>query len=75
MAKHFSAKGVPFDVVLYQSYERQVEALLAGQVDIAWNGPLAHVRTQRVCYQRPPACLMRLAFTARLRPLVPAAEL
>jgi hypothetical protein len=25
----------------------QVEALLNGHIDIAWNGPLAHVRVQR----------------------------
>ncbi|CAJ1368007.1 unnamed protein product, partial [Effrenium voratum] len=28
-------------------YDRQVEALLGGFIDIAWNGPLAHVRTQK----------------------------
>src|SRR5262245_2147108 len=45
--EHFTAAGMPTDFALYSSYERQVEALLAGQVDIAWNTPLAHVRVRR----------------------------
>jgi ABC-type phosphate/phosphonate transport system substrate-binding protein len=44
---HFTSAGLPADFALYSSYERQVEALLAGQVDIAWNTPLAHVRVRR----------------------------
>jgi len=42
--EHFQGMGVPMDFALYSNYERQVEALLAGHVDIAWNTPLAHVR-------------------------------
>lgn len=45
--EHFRAEGVPFDFALYSNYERQVESLLAGHVDVAWNTPLAHVRVQR----------------------------
>jgi phosphonate transport system substrate-binding protein len=44
---HFVEQGVPMDFALYSNYERQVEALLAGHVDVAWNTPLAHVRVQR----------------------------
>lgn len=44
---HFQESGVPMDFALYSNYERQVEALLAGHVDIAWNTPLAHVRVRR----------------------------
>jgi phosphonate transport system substrate-binding protein len=44
---HFTGAGLPTDFALYSSYERQVEALLAGEVDIAWNTPLAHVRVRR----------------------------
>ena len=44
---YFRGQGVPFDFALFSSYERQVESLLAGHVDIAWNTPLAHVRVQR----------------------------
>ncbi|MBA2319879.1 MAG: PhnD/SsuA/transferrin family substrate-binding protein, partial [Deltaproteobacteria bacterium] len=45
--EHFVSSGVPMDFALFSNYERQVEALLAGHVDIAWNTPLAHVRVQR----------------------------
>jgi len=44
---HFASSGLLTEFALYSSYERQVEALLAGQVDIAWNTPLAHVRVRR----------------------------
>ncbi len=37
-----------FDYVLYSNYERQVEDLAAGRIDVAWNSPLAWVRTQRL---------------------------
>lgn len=43
---YFNEQGAPFDFVLYSNYERQVEALLSGHIDIAWNTPLAHVRVQ-----------------------------
>jgi phosphonate transport system substrate-binding protein len=41
-------RGVDFDYVLYSHYERQVEDLLAGRIDVAWNSPLAWVRTRRL---------------------------
>jgi ABC-type phosphate/phosphonate transport system substrate-binding protein len=44
---HFQAEGVPMDFALFSNYERQVEQLLAGAIDIAWNTPLAHVRIRR----------------------------
>ena len=44
---HFADLGVAMDFALFSNYERQVEALLAGVVDVAWNTPLAHVRVQR----------------------------
>jgi phosphonate transport system substrate-binding protein len=44
---HLAAAGLHVDFALYSSYERQVEALLDGDVDIAWNAPLAHVRVRR----------------------------
>ena len=47
MRQYFLSVGVPFDVVLFTTYDRQVEALLNGSIDIAWNGPMAHVRTQK----------------------------
>jgi ABC-type phosphate/phosphonate transport system substrate-binding protein len=42
---HFDDAPVGMDVVLYSNYERQVDALLAGHIDIAWNTNLAWVRT------------------------------
>jgi len=47
MRQHYLKNGVEFDFVLFTSYERQVEALMGGFIDIAWNGPLAHVRTEK----------------------------
>jgi phosphonate transport system substrate-binding protein len=43
----FVAHGLPFDFVLYSNYERQVEAHLRGDVDVAWNSPLAWIYTER----------------------------
>ncbi len=42
--EHFQSEGVPMDFVLFSNYERQLELLLRGHIDIAWNTPLAHVR-------------------------------
>lgn len=47
MREHLKANGVGIDFALYSSYERQVEALLGGHIDLAWSGPLAHVRIKR----------------------------
>ena len=44
---YFVAQGVPFDFALFSNYERQVEELLAGHIDVAWDTPLAHVRVKR----------------------------
>lgn len=44
---YFVSERVPFDFALYSNYERQVEELLAGHIDIAWNTPLAHVRVRQ----------------------------
>ncbi len=44
----FADQGLDFDFVLYSHYERQVEDLVAGRIDAAWNSPLAWVRTRRM---------------------------
>ncbi len=44
----FRRHGLEFDYVLYSNYERQVEELVAGRIDAAWNSPLAWVRAQRL---------------------------
>jgi phosphonate transport system substrate-binding protein len=48
----FLRRGLRFDYVLYSNYERLVEALLAGHVDVAWNSPLAWVRARRLAAAR-----------------------
>jgi phosphonate transport system substrate-binding protein len=48
----FLQRGLRFDYVLYSNYERLVEALLAGHVDVAWNSPLAWVRARRLAAAR-----------------------
>lgn len=48
----FRANGLPSTYVLYANYEQQVEALLAGSVDVAWNSPLAWVRASRLAASR-----------------------
>ncbi|HSE98924.1 MAG TPA: PhnD/SsuA/transferrin family substrate-binding protein, partial [Blastocatellia bacterium] len=45
---YFSRRGLAFDFVLYSNYERQTEAHLAGHFHIAWNSPLAWIRTERL---------------------------
>ena len=45
--EHFKEQGVPLDFALFSNYERQVEELIKGHIDIAWNTPLAHVHVRR----------------------------
>jgi phosphonate transport system substrate-binding protein len=51
----FRSRGLDFDYVLYSNYERQVEALVAGHIDVAWNSPLAWVRAARMAEMRAVA--------------------
>jgi ABC-type phosphate/phosphonate transport system substrate-binding protein len=44
---YFQARGLPFDYVLFSNYERQVEAQIRGQIDVAWHSPLAWLQTER----------------------------
>lgn len=53
MRDFFRDAGLPIDYVLYSNYDRQVEALLAGQIDIAWNTNLAWVK---VCHRTENRC-------------------
>jgi phosphonate transport system substrate-binding protein len=43
---YFRALGVEIDYVLYSDYDAQVEANLSGEVEVAWNSPLAWVKSQ-----------------------------
>ncbi len=47
MRDYFREAGVPIDYVLFSNYDRQVHALLAHQIDIAWNTNLAWVKVHR----------------------------
>lgn len=48
----FREHDFAFDYVLYSNYEHQVEAHLAGDFHVAWNSPLAWVRTRRMALAR-----------------------
>jgi phosphonate transport system substrate-binding protein len=43
---YFEKRGAPIDYILYSTYDAQVAANLAGEVDVAWNSPLAWVKSQ-----------------------------
>lgn len=44
--EYFAAAGAPTDYVLFSNYERLVDALLEGRVDIAWNTNTAYVAAE-----------------------------
>lgn len=59
---YFEERGLGFDYVLYTNYERQVEALVRGHIDVAWNSPLAWLQSKRIAAkigQRAEAICMR----------------
>jgi ABC-type phosphate/phosphonate transport system substrate-binding protein len=43
----FESQACPIDVAFYNTYERQVAALLDRTIDVAWNSPLAWLDAQR----------------------------
>jgi phosphonate transport system substrate-binding protein len=57
--EHFSDQGIALDFVLFSNYERQVESLLQGHIDVAWNTPLAHARVRRRTQNRSFSLGMR----------------
>ncbi len=44
----FAEHDFAFDYVLYSNYERLVEAHFHGDVDLAWNSPLAWLQAERI---------------------------
>ncbi len=48
----FGTQGLALDFVLFSNYERQVQALLDGEIDVAWNSPLAWIETERAATRR-----------------------
>src|SRR6266404_5110565 len=47
MREYFREAGPPIDYILFSNYDRQVQVLLAGQIDIAWNTNLAGAKVYR----------------------------
>lgn len=45
---YFAGHRLDFDFVLFSNYERQVQALFAGQVTVAWNSPLAWLQSESI---------------------------
>ena len=56
---YFESHGLAFDFVLYSNYERQVAAHLRGDLDVAWNSPLAWIHTQRAAPDHAQVIAMR----------------
>lgn len=56
---HFRAQGINLDFALFSTYERLVEAVLNGHVDISYSDPLAHVRIKRRTEGRSVTLAMR----------------
>lgn len=57
--EYFEDKGVPMDVIFFTNYELQVQSLVNGHVDVAWNSPLAWVDTKRITNGACRAIAMR----------------
>src|SRR4051794_2852558 len=57
--RHLGRNGLDVDYVLYSNYDALVEALQAGQVDVAWNTPLAHAKYHLGAGQTSRTLVMR----------------
>ena len=55
----FVKEGCPMDCVFFTNYELQVDALLSGHIQVAWNSPLAWVDAQRQTGGKCRALAMR----------------
>ncbi|RXJ86510.1 phosphate/phosphite/phosphonate ABC transporter substrate-binding protein [Arcobacter sp. CECT 8985] len=56
---YFNDRGVRLDYVMFSNYEAQVEYLLSGKIDIAWNTNVAWVRCHEQSNGKVKALLMR----------------
>ncbi|WP_276353044.1 phosphate/phosphite/phosphonate ABC transporter substrate-binding protein [Cohnella caldifontis] len=66
---YYNRNGFPIDYVLFSNYEAQVESLLNGFIDIAWNTNVAYVRIQRLLEGKAKALAMRdtdIGFTSKI---------
>jgi ABC-type phosphate/phosphonate transport system substrate-binding protein len=55
----FADQGLPLDVHYFDRYDDQVDALLADELDVAWNTNLAHVEVLRRVPEAARALAMR----------------
>lgn len=72
MRRYFAKHDFPVDYVLYSNYDSLGAALVRGEVDIAWNTPLAHARyhcqsgeTSQTLVMRDVDCNFRSVLVAR----------
>lgn len=69
ISKYFRENEFPIDYVLFSNYEMQIESLLNGFIDIAWNTNIAYVRIQRLLEGKAKALAMRdtdIGFTSKI---------
>ncbi len=59
MRDYFGEVGPAIDYLLFSNYDRQVQALLNGQIDIAWNTNLAWIKVHRATNGACRALAMR----------------
>jgi phosphonate transport system substrate-binding protein len=66
---YYQKNDCPLDYVLFSNYEAQVEALLNGFIDVAWNTNVAYVRIQERLGGKAQALAMRdtdIGFTSKI---------
>ncbi|WP_248923852.1 phosphate/phosphite/phosphonate ABC transporter substrate-binding protein [Paenibacillus hamazuiensis] len=66
---YYQQNDFPIDYVLFSNYEAQVEALLNGFIDIAWNTNVAYVRIQERLGGKAKVLAMRdtdIGFTSKI---------
>ncbi|QKF81861.1 phosphate/phosphite/phosphonate ABC transporter substrate-binding protein [Halarcobacter ebronensis] len=56
---YFNDRGFRLDYVLFSNYEAQIEYLLSGKIDVAWNTNVAWVRSYELSKGKVKALLMR----------------
>lgn len=57
--EYSNSYGCKLDYVLFSNYERQIDALLKGSIDIAWNTNTAWIRTLYATQDKARALIMR----------------
>ena len=59
LEKLFRKRGIDLDWVLYSGYDNMVDAFVRGDIDLAWNGPLSHVKMRRLAAEGCRVIAMR----------------